>query len=672
MASKINEDRLENDHDFNTVAFNPNKSLPIEFQRAKLPIFEFKNQILYLLEKYQVLIIIGETGCGKSTQIPQFLYENEYSWSNGEESVKIGITQPRRIATISLATRVAEEMNVEIGSIVGYSIRFEDVYDEHHTKIKFMTEGILIREMMNDPLLTKYSVIIIDEVHERSVNTDILLSLLKKIIKKRSDLKLIISSATFEVETIRNYFNKINEQSIERSTILSIDSRAFPVEINYLIEPTADYVKESVNTVIKIHENYPNGDILVFLTGKEEVNKPMNQFWNRYENFKKLLVFPLYASLPTSDQVKVFQILPRHIRKVIVSTNIAEASITIPGISYIIDCGFVKIRYFNPRSAIDSLMVVPITKASAKQRSGRAGRTKSGFAFRLYTEEDFQKLDDFTPPEIQRVTLSSTILQFKALGINNIIKFDFISRPPSRNIIAAFDVLFALKAIDNDGNLTDPLGLQLAEFPLNIAFSKMLLSSGDFGCSEEILSIVSMLQVQNIFTMPRGQRAVQARRAKHNLSVEEGDLITYLNVFKRFMKSAQIRSWSDQNYLNYKGLLRVCEIRNRLRSLMQRFKIKMVSTMSVEAILRCIVAGLFTNAAQLCEDGIYRTIRGDHKLFIHPTSVLHTMKRPPKFVVFVEVVQTTKDYMKDITVIKPNWLYEIAPHFYEYGTRVKN
>lgn len=234
---------------------------------------QFKNQILYLLEKYQVLIIIGETGCGKSTQIPQFLYENEYSWSNGEESVKIGITQPRRIATISLATRVAEEMNVEIGSIVGYSIRFEDVYDEHHTKIKFMTEGILIREMMNDPLLTKYSVIIIDEVHERSVNTDILLSLLKKIIKKRSDLKLIISSATFEVETIRNYFNKINEQSIERSTILSIDSRAFPVEINYLIEPTADYVKESVNTVIKIHENYPNGDILVFLTGKEEVEQ---------------------------------------------------------------------------------------------------------------------------------------------------------------------------------------------------------------------------------------------------------------------------------------------------------------------------------------------------------------------------------------------------------------
>ncbi|XP_027198576.2 putative ATP-dependent RNA helicase DHX35 [Dermatophagoides pteronyssinus] len=678
IKQSMNEDRNENDHDFQTIPFNPNKSLSIEQQRLRLPIHNFKNHIAYLLEKYQVLIVIGETGCGKSTQLPQFLYEFAYVNFNetyGKTQI-IGITQPRRIATISLAARVAEEMNVDLGAEVGYSIRFEDVCDEKSTKIKFMTEGILIREMMNDPLLTKYSIIIVDEAHERSVNTDILLSLLKKIIKKRADLKVIISSATLETESICNYFNTIGKQKIDRSTVLCIDGRAFPVEINFLIEPTADYVKESVETVIKIHENFPNGDVLVFLTGQEEVEETVESIFeyskdlkNKYENYKKLLVFPLYASLPTNEQIKVFQILPRHIRKVIVATNIAEASVTIPGVSYVVDCGFVKIRNFNSKSATDSLMVVPITKASAQQRSGRAGRTKSGYSFRLYTEEEFRKLADFTSPEIERVSLSSTILQLKALGIDNIVKFDFISPPPSRNIIAAFDVLFALKAIDNNGSLTDPLGMQMAEFPLNPTFSKMLLVSEDFGCSEEILTIASMLQVQNIFTYPHGQRAQQARRAKHNLSVEEGDLITYLNIYNQFIKSAQIRSWSDKNYLHYKGLLRAVEIRNRLKSLLHRFKVRLISSTDVESILKCIVAGFFTNAAQLDEDGIYRTIRGNYELHIHPTSVLYTMKRLPKFVLFTEVIHTNKDYMKDISVIKPNWLYELAPHYYEFGTK---
>lgn len=380
-------------------------------------------------------------------------------------------------------------------------------------------------------------------------------------------------------------------------------------------------------------------------------------------------MFPLYASLSTNEQVKVFQILPRHIRKVIVSTNIAEASVTIPGVSYVVDCGFAKIRYFNSKSSTDSLMIVPITKASAQQRSGRAGRIKSGYAFRLYTKEEFKKLDDFTSPEIQRISLQSTILQLKALGIDNIVKFDFISPPPSNNIISAFDVLFALQAIDDNGALTDPLGIQMAEFPLNPAFSKMLLSSEKFGCTEEILTIASMLQVQNIFTYPHGQRAIQARRAKHNLSVEEGDLITYLNVYNQFIKSSKIKSWSDKNYLHFKGLLRANEIRNRLKSLLTRFKIKLSSTNDVNSILQCIVVGFFTNAAQLCEDGIYRTIRGNYELFIHPTSVLYTMKRPPKFVIFTEVIHTTKDFMKDISAIQPNWLYELAPHYYEFGTR---
>lgn len=687
--NQLNEERSENDLDYKTVAFNPNKSLSIDHQKARLPISNFKEQIIYLLEKFQVLVVVGETGCGKSTQLPQFLHEYGYAdakadgddVSGGQRQI-IGVTEPRRIAAISLAVRVSEEMNVELGRQVGYSIRFEELYDKAETDIKFMTEGILIREMMNDPLLTSYSVVIVDEVHERSVNTDILMSLLKKIIRKRPDLKLIISSATLDSDLICKYFNQVNEKTVERATVLFVEGRTFPVDVFYLSQPTANYLKEAVQTVIKIHESFPNGDVLVFLTGQEEVEEVTSQLFEYARslkeesptNYKKLFVLPLYASLPANDQLKVFQTFPRSVRKVVVATNIAEASITINGISFVVDAGFVKMRYFNPNTGTDSLVITPVSKASAQQRAGRAGRNKHGYAFRLFPEKEFNSLIDFTPPEIERVALASVIIQLKALGVNNVVKFDFLSPPPERNIISALDILYALKAIDDEGALTDPLGLQMAEFPLSPAFSKMLLVSEEFGCSEEILTIAAMLQVQNIFSQPGGgQRAIQARRAKHNLSVEEGDAITYLNIYRQFMKSAQIRSWSDRNYLNYKGLIRAHEIRNRLKSLLRKFNVRLVSSNDVDAIRKCLVAGFFTNAAQLDQDGTYRTLRGNHQLLLHPTSVLFTMKRPPKFVVFTEVIHTTKSnqqnlYMREVTAIKANWLYEIAPHYYEFGT----
>ncbi|KAJ6221246.1 hypothetical protein RDWZM_007058 [Blomia tropicalis] len=678
QVNDLSEERGENDVDYRTVAYNPNKTLSIDHQRTRLPIFNFKEHIIYLLERFQVLVVVGETGCGKSTQLPQFLYEYGYAESSvsadGTRHI-IGVTEPRRIAAISLAARVAEEMNVELGKEVGYSIRFEEFYDKESTNIKFMTEGILIRELMNDPLLSNYSVVIVDEVHERSVNTDILLSLLKKIIRKRPDLKLIISSATLDSGSICDYFNRVNDQIVERATILFVEGRTYPVDIFYMSEPTANYVNESVKTVIKLHENFPNGDVLVFLTGQEEVEDAVRQLKNyamelRDESAsKKMFVLPLYASLTSNDQLRIFQTFPRNVRKVVVATNIAEASVTINGISFVVDSGFVKTRYFNPNTGTDSLVIVPISKASAQQRSGRAGRNKHGYSFRLYPESEFTKLVDFTPPEIERVALPSVILQMKALGINNVVKFDFLTSPPESNIISALDILYALKAIDSDGSLTDPLGLQMAEFPLSPSFSKMLLASAEFGCTQEVLIIAAMLQVQNIFSQPGGgQRAIQARRIKHNLSVEEGDTITYLNIFKQFEMSDKIKSWSDRNYLNYKGLLRASEIRNRLASLLRKFHVPMKSSDDVDSIRKCLVAGFFTNAARFDMDGIYRTIRGDHELHIHPNSVLYTMKRPPKFVIFTEVIHTTKEYMKDVTAIKSNWLYEIAPHYYEYGT----
>lgn len=634
---------------------------------------------MYLLEKYQTLVVQGETGCGKSTQIPQYLAECGYT-KIGEDGKKlaIGVTQPRRVAATTLAARVAEERQCRLGTQVGYNIRFDECFIAGETEIKYLTEGILTREMMSDPLLKQYSVIIIDEAHERTLYTDILLGLVKKILRKRPELRLIVSSATLEAESMKDFFNlNDNEEdsSKDTSTILCIEGRTYPVDIYYLKEAVPDYVKACIDTVISIHEKESSGDILVFLTGQEEVENACSILfdWARQnkhrQDIKKLFVLPLYAALPHSEQMKVFETFPRSVRKVIVATNIAEASVTIEGVNFVVDCGFVKLRFYNPKTCTDSLIIMPTSQASAEQRAGRAGRVRPGKAYRLYREEDFRRLQLFTPPEIQRTSLPAPILQLKALGINNIVKFQFPAPPPERNIVTALDLLYALGAIDDNGSLTTPLGLQMAEFPLHPMFAKMLLVSAEFGCSEEALTIAAMLQVQNIFTQPSsGQRSIQARKAKHSFSVEEGDWITYLNVFNAFVKEGKVRSWADRNYLNYKGLLRAVEVRHRLVSLLNRFRIKLKSAEDVDTIRRCIVAGFFANAAYMHHSGVYRTVRGDYELHIHPSSVLYTKSRPPPYVIFNEVLHTSKEFMRDIVTVEPKWLYELAPHYYDFAT----
>ena len=584
----------------------------------------------------------------------------------------IGITQPRRVAAITLAKRVAEEMNCKLGKEVGYVIRFDDCFEDGITMIKYMTEGILIREMMKDPLLKSYSVIMVDEVHERTLFTDIVLGLLKKIIRKRPELRLIISSATIELNLFTKYFT----QDGISINFLSIHGRTYPVEIFYTQEPVSDYLRSAIDTVIKIHENLPYGDILVFLTGQEEVEKVVETLFDYAKeikertDLKRMYVLPMYSMLPFYDQLKVFEQFPKSVRKVVVATNIAETSVTINGIVYVVDCGFVKLRFYNTKTCTNSLIVVPISQASAEQRAGRAGRTRPGKAFRLFTEKSFQNLMPFTIPEMQRSSLIPVILQLKALKVNNVVKFSLISKPPEYNFIKSLEILYALQALDDKANLTDPLGIQMAEIPLDAMFAKMLLNSEKMECSEEVLTIVSMLQVENIFNQPsNGQKSIQAQNSKHHLSVEEGDLITYLNVYNCFIKANKVKSWSDRYYLNYKGLLRAVEIRTRLKSILKKFKVKLISAEGdVNKIIKCIVSGFFPNAAYLHPSGVYKTIRGNHQLSIHPTSVLYTLPKPPNCVVFVEVLQTTQEFMRDLTAIDYKWLYQLAPHFYEYGT----
>lgn len=667
----VGEERNDVHEGENVAIFNRNSVLSIAQQRQRLPIFRYRNHILYSLEKFQTLVILGETGCGKSTQIPQYLLEA--GWVSN--SSMVGITQPRRIAATTLAQRVAEEKGTLIGHTVGYSIRFDDCYSEQETRIKYLTEGTLINEMMQDPLLRLYSVVMLDEIHERTLNGDIILGLLKKVIKKRPDLKLIVTSATFEAETIFDFFNKndTSDKNKDTAIILSIEGRNFPVSVYYVADPVPDYVKVSVETAIKIHQSEVRGDVLVFLTGQEEVELAVSLLIEYAQNLKKdnssnkIFVLPLYGSLPMDEQLKVFKPVSKSVRKIIVATNIAEASVTIDGIVYVIDCCFVKLRYFNPHSCTDSLIVVPVSQAAAEQRAGRAGRVREGKAFRLCHEDDFHKLQAFTVPEMQRSNLAFVILQLKALGIENILRFSFPSAPPSQHVIAALEVLYALGALDESGSLTQPLGIQMAEFPLHAMFAKLLLNSGEFGCTEEALTIAAMLQVQNIFFSPPG-RKIEAQKAKLKFAVEEGDFLTVINVYNAFLQFSQSRQFCEQHFLNFKGLLRAVEIRSRLSKLLSRFKVSNLTLKrGDDDIRKCIVSAFFPNAAYLHFTSAYKTVRGDHTLHIHPESVIYKCKQP-QWVVFNDVLHTTKEFMRDITVIEPSWLYELAPHYYQFGT----
>ncbi|KAG8200740.1 hypothetical protein JTE90_022345 [Oedothorax gibbosus] len=669
-SSEIFEERKDSYETEQPAVYNADSLLSYEKQRQKLPIYKYKNHILFLLENYQTVIVMGETGSGKSTQVPQYLLEAGWFENGG----MIGITQPRRVAATMLASRVAEEKDTLLGQLVGYSIRFEDCFSPKETKIKYMTEGMLINEMMADPLLRSYSAIMLDEIHERSLNGDIIMGLLKKIIKKRPSLKLIISSATFEAETIYKFFNKneTEDRSKDTAVIISVEGRNYPVDVHYALQPVPDYIKASVETAIKIHESEQPGDILIFLTGQDEVEQALSMLIDYARDQKKkndsmkMFVVPLYGSLPMSEQVKAFKPVARSVRKIVVSTNIAEASVTINGIAFIIDCCFVKLRVYNPHSCTDSLVVVPVSQASAEQRSGRAGRVRSGKAYRLCTEEEFLKLPGYTTPEMQRSNLAPVILQLKALGIENILRFSFPSAPPSKHVISAIELLYALGALDENGALTTPLGVQMAEFPLHPMFSKLLLVSGEFSCTEEVLTISAMLQVQNVFLASSG-RKLELKRAKWKFAVEEGDFLTLLNVYNSFAKNKN-KYWCDQNLLNYKGLLRAIEIRTQLAKLLKKFEVPNVKHNSDSDNLRkCIVSAFFANAAFLHYTGVYKTVRGEHTLHIHPESIVAFCKQP-KWIVFNEVLHTTKEYMRDITVIEPEWLYELAPHYYQYGT----
>ncbi|XP_068661015.1 probable pre-mRNA-splicing factor ATP-dependent RNA helicase DEAH2 isoform X3 [Aristolochia californica] len=462
-------------------------------KRKTLPVWQQKEEFVQTLRENQTLILVGETGSGKTTQIPQFALE---AFSNEPNKRKmIACTQPRRVAAMSVSRRVAEEMDVAIGEEVGYSIRFEDC-SSAKTNLKYLTDGMLLREAMTDPLLERYRVIILDEAHERTLATDVLFGLLKEVLKNRPDLKLVVMSATLEAEKFRGYFND--------APVMKVPGRLHPVEIFYTQEPERDYLEAAIRTVVQIHMCEPLGDILVFLTGEEEIEDACRKITKEVNNMGDQVgpvkAVPLYSTLPPAMQQRIFEPAPPALkeggppgRKIVVSTNIAETSLTIDGIVYVIDPGFAKQKVYNPRVRVESLLVSPISKASAHQRSGRAGRTQPGKCFRLYTEKSFSNdLQPQTYPEILRSNLANTVLTLKKLGIDDLVHFDFMDPPAPETLMRALEVLNYLGALDDDGNLSK-LGEIMSEFPLDPQMSKMLVVSPEFNCSNEILSISAML-----------------------------------------------------------------------------------------------------------------------------------------------------------------------------------
>ena len=627
--------------------------------RKKLPVFAYREEFLEAVRDNKVLIVVGETGSGKTTQLPQYL--NEAGWS---KLGKIGCTQPRRVAAMSVAARVSQEMNVKLGQDVGYSIRFEDC-TSNHTVIKYMTDGMLLREFLTEPDLAGYSVMMIDEAHERTLHTDVLFGLVKDISRFReNDFRLIISSATMDADKFGLYFDNAPK--------FIIPGRMFTVETLYTKAPEANYVDAVVVTVLQIHITQPlPGDVLVFLTGQEEIESTVEILNQRTKGLgsriPELTICPIYSTLPSDMQARIFEKTPPGTRKVVLGTNIAETSLTIDGICFVVDTGFCKQKSYNPRTGLESLLVVPISKAAANQRSGRAGRTQPGKCFRLYTAWSFQhELEDNTVPEIQRTNMGNVVLMLKSLGVNDLLHFDFMDKPPAETLMRALEQLYALGALNDRGELTK-MGRRMAEFPLDPMMSKAVIVAEEYKCTSEVLTVVSMLSVgASVFYRPK-DKAVHADNAKLNFARGGGgDYIALMRCYNEWLATGYSTQWCYENYLQVRSLNKARDVREQLEHLCERVEVEINSSYDYEPVCKAITAGYFYNTAKLCRDGSYRTVKEQHSVHIHPSSVMaKNDDLPPRWLVYHELAFTTKEYMRTVAPIKSEWLLEIAPHYYQ-------
>jgi len=675
-------------------------------------------------------VVIGETGSGKTTQIPQYL--REAGWASAGRSVVC--TQPRRLAVTAVAERVAAEVGCELGHEVGYSIRFQDVSTDGLTTLRFVTDGVLLQELSSDPLLERYSVVVVDEAHERSSGTDLLLGLLRRVQRRRPDLRVVVSSATIEAERFAEFFEHpwrpgkppagwegeggggggggagdgarkasrwAPESDADRAkrwhvsgkpAVISVEGRLHDVEVHYLREPTSDYVRAAVEAAVAVHGAGVPGDVLVFLTGQEECERAVGLLREAAGEARggrglRLRALPLFAGLPAAAQAECLAPARRGERRVIVATNVAETSITIEGVVHVVDSCLVKQRVFDPVSGLESLAVAPCSHQSARQRAGRAGRVRPGHCFRLCTEEDFLRLPAADVPEIQRSDLSGAVLRLKSLGVDNLVRFPWLSAPPAEAMVRALETLFVLGALDEGTALTRPAGVRMSELPVAPMLARCLLWASEHGCPREMATCAATLGVPSIWA-PGGNRLQD--EAKSRFWVAEGDLVTALNVWEAWDRAGRRAQFAARVGVHQKGLLRASDIRAQILRHMERLGMSTASDgdASADDVCRGVAAGFFANAAVLQPEGAphgadgagpsYRMVRGGGGsagpggsyrpppvLRLHRSSVLSGCL--PQWVVFASAAQTVGGVyeMQGVTAIESSWLTELAPHYFE-------
>ncbi|KAK1227716.1 Salivary acidic proline-rich phosphoprotein 1/2 [Marasmius sp. AFHP31] len=644
------------------------KYAAIQGQRANLPIARGKEALLNEFREHDVTVLLGETGSGKTTQVPQYLLESGMA---GEGM--IAVTQPRRVAATSLAARVAAEQNGRVGSVVGYSVRFDE-RSSADTRIKYLTDGMIFRELLSDPLLSKYSVIIVDEAHERSLRTDLLIANLKTIQQKRNDasqgkgkgkekekerLKIIVMSATLDAEKFAKFF--------PGSKIIYVQGRQHSVTIYHSAQGQLDYVDSAVRTFFQIHVDQPPGDVLIFLPGQEDIeslDKSIRLYANQLpQNQQEVLICTMYASQAPGQNAKVFNPTPSNTRKCILATNIAETSITIPGVRYVIDTGKCKEKRYlakNTGGGFDTLMTRDITKSSAMQRAGRAGREGPGFCFRLYTEESFKSMALSAEPEIMRCGLTSPMLQLKCLG-QDLETLDLMDRPDLESMISALKTLYLIGGLDQAGEITQ-LGRDMAAFPLEPVYSRAVLASKEYGCTNEVLTIIAVLSASSKVFVDSSEQRDAVAEARKKFKHGSGDHLTILNVVRAYKdvalsenKSGR-REWCRKHFLNERALLEANDIREQLQQTCERLGIdwKVSCGDKDELVIQSFGQGLAMNTAFLQPDGTYKQAMGQSTVKIHPSSTLCDKKVPT--IVYDEVVYTNQIYARGVSIISKSFL----------------
>ncbi len=622
--------------------------MPIDF--FSLPVYQNKNEILDELRKNQVIVIESPTGSGKTTQLPLILREDGY-----DKRGIIGITQPRRIATLSVTEFIKKQIG-DNGSYAAYKMRFADT-STAETRIKVMTDGILLQEVKADPLLSKYSVIMVDEAHERSLNIDFILGLLKEIIAKRSDLKIVVSSATINTKTFSDFFFG--------APIISIDAKTYPIAVNYmplrLMKDREDEYYGKIDELIFRDKKNNPGDVLVFLPGEAEI-KGLVETLARGKHSSLYQLYPLYGRLSKEDQEKVFTPTKEGKVKVVVATNIAETSITIDGITTVIDSGLAKVNYYNQRDFTSSLVEQSVSRSSANQRKGRAGRTRAGVCYRLYSEEDFKSRPEFSEEEILHSDLAEVALRMSELGIYNYETFPFITVPKANGLKSAEETLRIINAINEDHTLTS-IGEMMIKFPLLPRLSRVIVESimNYPSVMDEVLVAVSTLSTRQAYIMPIGEEYEARNAHKAFQNPKYGDFIgmrTMFDAYKSLKSREEREAFAKAYYLDIQTLDEIQNIHRQLSEQISEEGIYIGHGGSIDEYFCCLIAGLRQYVARKEDNYSYRTITAD-RIYIHPGSSWFRIL--PEYILAGEIVRTSKMYARTVSPVLKRWLDSVDP-----------